>query len=576
MGSNLTRLNDVVIVLSLLTLQHPNILIEKISKWGAIIFSIFWLIFIGLDYWSSHRAYSLSFENFQFAPLLLLVLALCAGISVIVLRNKKKKKVPPLFNGIGVYLIFLILILFSVGAQMSAVNIKGFDASAYLNILLFTTFIIVAIFSIIVLPANNLGKFISNKLGNEIKENEQTIVYIALGMVVLVFILFLLGALNLLILPVVLPILILPIFIFWRSSFLLIKKVTVKSFSLPNELNWIGIFSLVFLLFFIELSVLQLLRPYPFGFDSLSLYSNLASLIQDYQGLVQGFQPYNWSLLMSIGYVIFGMTEMSLGISMLGAVLSLFALFQLSRRWLNINHALLTILIFYSLPAIVFQTYKDMKIDMGLLFIMLVAIIVFINWVEKIVKVEGEIPNIAEIADTIDNEPEQGEITFLQKNNLIIILGVLAGFSLGIKFTALFIVFGLLGGIWFVHSGKGGLVAVFFLSMFVVLLGRVDDMSGARAYHLSADVLQWVLLVLGLGLLGMLYLKRQAQLFKSIKVSILFVAFFLGSFIHWPVKNYVETQELTVRTLLFGKAIGPQVSPTMIDENWKTQQKGNK
>lgn len=547
-------------------------MIQKISKWGTIIFSIFWLIFIILDYWANHSSYLLSFRYFQFAPLLFTVLVISTGISGWFTYKKKQQKIPLLFNGMGIYFIFLLLTIFSIGSEMSAVEIKNFRAAAYVSVLINMTFTIAAILLTIVIPAHNVGHYINNKLSIELKKSEQPIVFIAVGLVVQVLMLFILGALKLLTLPVVLPVLILPVAIFWRSSIAFIKKITTTRYSHISELNWIGICSFIFLLFLVQLSVVQLIRPYPFGFDSLSLYTNIASLIQDYQGLVEGFQPYNWSLLMSVGYTVFNMTEVALGLSMLGIILSLFALYQISRRWLNVNHALLTILLFYSLPSVVFQTYKDLKIDMGLLFIMLTSIIVFINWIEKIVQSESVIPSLQELTEAKETITKSTEVTFWQKNNLIVILGILAGFSLGIKFTALFLILGLLGGIWYVHNGRIGLVTIFFLSMFIVLLGRVDDMSGARNYHLSADVLQWILLLLGLVFMTMLYLRKREQLIKSIKVSILFVTFFTISFIHWPVKNYIETQQLTVRSLLFGKAVGPNVSPALIEQNWRKQQ----
>ncbi|MFK7936924.1 MAG: hypothetical protein AB8G22_25645 [Saprospiraceae bacterium] len=547
-------------------------MLTKISKWATIIFAIFWLFFIALDYWATHAVYSSAIGYFQFWGLLLLLLGLCGGLSFWVSRNRNKATPSILFSGIGIYLLFSSLAFIAVGAQTMQLDIPLFTGGAYFSVWLNLTLLILGITLVLVLPAYSIGNFIIKKLNNQILDREETIVSIAVGLSVLTFLLFMIATFGGLQWFIILPVFLLPAIIFWRNSLAFLQLISVNRFAVSKEMNWLGASSLVWLLFFVVTSCLQLVRPYPFGFDALSLYMNLASLINDYQGLVAGFQPYNWSLLMSIGYTVFGMTEFALGISQLGVILSVFALYALSRRWLNVNHALLTSLLFYSLPTVIFQTYKDMKIDMGLLFISLTMMIVFVNWVAQVVKIEGQIPSLANLAQANSASTEDNNSSFLKKNNLIITLGILAGFAMGIKFTSLFLIFGILGGIWYVHSGKIGLITVFLLSFAILLIGRVDDMSGARKYHLGADTLQWILLIGGLILTAMLFVGKREQLLKSMRISVLFGSLLIISFIHWPVKNAVESEKISVKALLFGKRTGPGISPIEIQQNWRAQQ----
>lgn len=517
--------------------------------------------------------YHESVIHFQFIRLLIALLAVSLGLTLLNTYHNKHKIKFSFYNGLSMYLLFSFLLFITIGIQLSLLDFVILPNSlAYLSIWWNLTLVVIGILGFIVLPSYSLGKAIIDRCFYSISKREQAIVAIALGLVFITFFLFILGSIGLLYQWIVIAVLLLPALIFWRNSLSLLHTVTIRQIEVEHPINAVGITSLVWLLFFIMTSCVQLVRPFPFGFDALSLYMNMASLLHDYKGLVEGFQPYNWSILMAVGYIVFEKTEFALGISQLGTILSLFALFALCRRWLNTNYSLLTLLLFYSLPAVIFQTYKDMKIDMGLLFVTLTIVIIFINWIEQIVKQESYIPNLSELAQSA-TAPDTSNVSFWEKHQLIVLSGILAGFALGIKFTALFLIIGVIGGIWYVHSGKAGLATAFLLSFAVVLIARIDDMSGARAYHLSANVMQWVLLLLGVILLVMLLVSKRQQVLQSIRASVLFGSLLLLSFVHWPVKNIVESDQISVRSLLFGKSTGPDVSPGTIIQQWDNRNK---
>lgn len=555
-------------------------MLKQISKWSVLIFSIFWILYIFLDYWGNHlAAYSNGLAFFRFPSLALSILVVSGGLSFGLWKWKKRDNLSLLLSGWGILLLSMVWMVISITTQFMSLGYSNFGIEAYFKSLGWTFSVIGGVFFLVVSPAFVLGNYLLNYLKAEIQAKERAVVNVAVGLVLLVLLLFILGILKLLILPILLPLLLFFLGVFWRTTFSFWRKSLLTPFAIGKELSPLGISSFSLLLFFIAINTLQVIRPYPFGFDSLAIYSNLAALIGEYQGLVIGFQPYNWSLLMSLGYSLFGKVEFSLGISAMGGILSVWALYKVSQRWLDVNHALLSSLIFYTLPTVGFQTYKDVKVDLGLLFIMLSIFIVFLNWIDKVIKKESVISSLKDIVKEggIKTPTPAVKNSFLQEYNLIILLGLLSGFALGIKLTSLFIVIAIVGGIWYVQLNGIGLVTVFLGSMAVILLGRLDNMSGLRAYHLSADILQWILLVLTVVLLGLFFIRKKEILIKSVKITSVYTLFFLLGFIHWPIKNGIESGSTSINAVLYGQVYNDtSLSPIDIKKNWEEFQQKTK
>ena len=207
------------------------------------------------------------------------------------------------------------------------------------------------------------------------------------------------------------------------------------------------------LLIFISLNFLSNVRPFPFGFDALATYLNLPNLISEQHGIIESYSPYYWSLFVSLGHIIFDKTEIVIALSIGGGILSLFVIFEICRKWLDLNFSLLTVLIFYSLPFVNYQSFRDIKTDLGLLFFLLVTVLVLIKWLSLIddnafqKKVETSIKNKKKrlkskqrktevlLEDNNKEKIKQGWLGsfFTEDTQLVIILGILSGFSIGIK-----------------------------------------------------------------------------------------------------------------------------------------------
>ena len=151
----------------------------------------------------------------------------------------------------------------------------------------------------------------------------------------------------------------------------------------------------------------------------------------------------------------------------------------------------------------------------------------------------------------------------------MVIIGLLTGFAFGIKLTALIFLFALVAAIWYVKGGMRAFMAAFFLVFGSVLLLRLDEHSLLRSYHLSANILQWVFLVAGLGMVVYLFLKHKKTFHQLIRSSVIITSFFVLPVLPWLGKNYAETESFSTYNLLNGKKALPDINIQTLRKNWK-------
>ena len=371
-------------------------------------------------------------------------------------------------------------------------------------------------------------------------------VRIALGLASTTLLLFIAGATHFLNAWTVWFILILPCILRPGTTWQTLKEIHKSKFT-KNDYSIYGYGALGLLLFFISSNFLTSLVPFPMGWDALGLYVNMASIIGDYGGLAAGHQAYNWSLLMSAGYFTFQSTEIALGISMLGGVLSAFAVFSIARKWLNANGAAWAALIFYTLPTISFQSTKDFKIDLGFLFISLtVFMLLHTSMRDKKIWSAKKAPGLDWIKHLWVNGKSLG------------FAAILCGYAFGIKYTAIFMILAFLATCWWKIGRRMGLAAFTALALYLVLFFQLDELSGLRIYHLGIGIVKWTLFGVGILLLGLFLFQERIKALKLLVLSAFFGLLVGLSFSPWIIKNALETKSLNSRELLFGQKTNPE------------------
>ena len=270
---------------------------------------------------------------------------------------------------------------------------------------------------------------------------------------------------------------------------------------------------------------------------------NIAQQIGNSGELVHGYQPYSWSLFMSLGFVLFDRVETCLFLASVSGILCLFTTYHLARKYFKLNYtlSLLTVLALGTLPTFANQFFVEHKTDLGLIFFQLISIGCLIEWIIK--------PETSEA----DDEKKSN----YHKTLLLILIGLFVGFGLSIKLLNLIFIFALVILLW---KNEGNLIGVFGLCLIMfslVLILNINSISGLGKYHLGNEIAKWVYLSLGLILFSFSFLKNIKSGFHFLKNTTIVGVLSILVFSPWIVKNYSETKSLSPMVLLQGENVGP-------------------
>ncbi|MEZ4989989.1 MAG: hypothetical protein R2824_06250 [Saprospiraceae bacterium] len=549
-------------------------MLEKSTRIAGIVFSVFWMLFILLEYWQYHADSRRAIAIFQFQELGLALLIIGIVFVFCFTRFRKWKIFRRLSNGLGILLFSLFLLLICVNGFFYK-NLGQF-LSLEENLFFLTSILgIAGATYIILLTAYGVGHFICKLFSLDFSQKVLHLTAMGLGILVIVALLFLLGALKLLSGWVLWPVFGLLIALSWRSVWQFLQLTLWKPIPATEKINALGLGVFYILLLFISMNFAQVARPFPIGFDAITYYVNLSSLISEYKSLVQGFGAYNWSLFMSLGYLLFNQTAITLSLSFSGGILALLVLFQLSRRWLDVNYSLLVLLLFYTLPMISWLSYRDMKVDMGLLFYALLILLLAVDWLVPSKKIKKKkVSNSKSQRNARSASMPKGKIylenarqwisdrqpAVLNGHAYLILIGILIGFSVGIKFSALIILLSFLPAIAYARGNRIAFAGSLCIMLFLVLFARFDAQAALRPLHLWANQLQWLLGLTGLGLVIYLFLRQRevfSSVFKSTLICIIFCALTLSP---WLIKNAIETRSISITSLTNGEPANPRPS----------------
>lgn len=309
---------------------------------------------------------------------------------------------------------------------------------------------------------------------------------------------------------------------------------------------------------------ISIFRPFPIGWDDLGVYMNFPKMLAAVGWNIAFGQVYPWQLYTGIGFLFHSQT-LAFFLNSFSAVTGFFVTYlgikallpQHKKTFFNIP--LLAGAIFLSLPMIVFQVAKDMKLDVGLYTISFVTIplICFFFF-------------------------SHFELKQKQKYSLLFIIGLWVGLAFSIKLTSLLLIsalmwvlaYGFLWYFWFLGY------IFFYISVFSFLwlwsiMNVVFPSSGI--IPLIVSVLSFIMWCL---CLGFQFFSSRYSFSEIQKICISFWVFLWGiilMFSPWVVKNISEVpkwESLQIHHILWGYAKFFQPEYTLIyDEQilWEKQ-----
>ena len=190
----------------------------------------------------------------------------------------------------------------------------------------------------------------------------------------------------------------------------------------PKLLSTEFLFIVITLL--LSVNLISIFRPFPIGWDDLGAYMNYPHLMASewsvwFLGSMMSWQTFTW-----IGYMFnnptlaFFLNNVWGFVSVIVIALIISEIFK-NHKKIFINLGLLASTLFISMPMVVFQQAKDMKLDEGLFFVSIIALYMLFEFYNGYKKVELSKKSILK---------------------LFVVIWLLLGFAFTIKFTSLLLI----------------------------------------------------------------------------------------------------------------------------------------
>lgn len=273
--------------------------------------------------------------------------------------------------------------------------------------------------------------------------------------------------------------------------------------------------------FLISINLVSVFRPFPIGWDDLGAYMNYPKLLSQASEHIALGKMYAWEMYTGIWFIAWSQTLAFYLNSFAGIISAIVIYLAINRvvgeRKTQFDYGLFSALIILMLPMSVFQLAKDMKLDLWLLSISVIAVSIFYSALS------------------------------LKQNNKIILfflVWVFIGVAFSIKVTSLLLLLWVLAAITFSYFSLFWLV--WFLLLFVWVFSFLDVWSIMNIVVPSEQIKNFgiALIVLGcLCFIGMcirsLSNKKSLRSFLS-QISAIFVWFILV-LSPWFLKNIGET-----------------------------------
>ncbi len=259
----------------------------------------------------------------------------------------------------------------------------------------------------------------------------------------------------------------------------------------------------------LALNFLEVVRPFPIGWDDLGSYLNRPRLLVSYGHFIASMSPFDWTYLTSLGFLLFGYdapfgSTASMMVNWSAGLLAVFAVFALARTFLGKKTGLLSALLYYALPLVGHFSFADMKIDNAIFFFGALATLMLLL---------ALVPPDSASTESERAQHGSAELT-TSVAPLLLLSGLFVGFAFATKVTAIMVVFPLgamlLGMVVHPAAFAGGLLLAFaaFAKQRAFSIG--DIMLRITGVAPANDISFWftmICVVLGITLIAVLLLR---------------------------------------------------------------------
>lgn len=367
------------------------------------------------------------------------------------------------------------------------------------------------------------------------------------GMIVLLWLMALIGVYNAYVgwgLMLLLPVLLFKDSLYWLQSSVRRKwTYDAPAYAGALVLGWL-------LVSYLALNFLNVIRPFPIGWDDLGKYINQPRLLVSYGHFIPQLGAFMWEYVTSLGFLLFGYGDVFQGqvfgatLSMLinwaAGLLAVLSVYAFGRLYLGPQRGLLAALLYYALPMVGHFSFADMKVDNAVFFMgTLAALAAFRGFFPAVSTGDEHLEDEAEEEGKDEADPAGIDWRWM------LLAGILGGFAFAIKPTAIMGLFGLgtiLFGVavhWTAFVGTMSIAWVLYAYEGRLNIADIANRVYGSAEALSAPVIIGALAVLGVGLLGYAMFLRPAAFKRTLLLAGVFIGGFIVAVAPWLLMNNI-------------------------------------
>lgn len=294
--------------------------------------------------------------------------------------------------------------------------------------------------------------------------------------------------------------------------------------SLNMLLGWL-------LISYVALNFLNVIRPFPIGWDDLGSYLNRPRLMVSYGHFIHSMSPFQWEYLTSLGYLLFGYESVfgataSMVINWMAGLFATLVVFVFAHTFIGPGAGLLSALLYYSLPLVGHFSFADMKIDNAVFFM-------------------GALSTLMVFTFLFDESVEKSRRSW----GLLLLAGIFGGLSFGMKPTAIMTLMAL-GAIllavelhWLAFVGSIFFSIAIFAYKGQLYLGRITERIFGENLELSQKGFAAICAMIGVLFLIGAWMRRRDRIIPTGQTVGLFVGGFLLSIYPWMLHNNIQSKK---------------------------------
>lgn len=324
------------------------------------------------------------------------------------------------------------------------------------------------------------------------------------------------------------------------------KKITIT-----KDINlYTSEFLFVIITALISTNLILVFRPFPIGWDDLWVYMNVPNLFAAAWKIISVWGMQAWELYTWIGFIFWSSTQ-AFYLNTFSWIIASLVIYLFTKSFLNeknefINIPLTLVAIFLSMPMVIFQLGKDMKLDIWLFSISVIWLYmiyyIFVKkeefiW-EKTVDNEWMIDKIKSLVNKQD---------FLKKEDYfyIFIAWIIIWFAFTIKLTTIIFISAI---IWVIIFNRIWLFAfLWYLAIYFAIFTKfwlwgILNVVYPKDNIFLINTFSIISFLTWSGLLALTYFKHKKEYFiKTFSIIWIFLVWIIVALLPWLTKNLSET-----------------------------------